>query len=277
MRIRRGWVTGVIMGGMLAITACTAPPGGAASPDGSGPAPISLPPAGAALDYQLSDAYTPADDVGIVVRDRTDPPDPQRYSICYLNAFQTQPGELDRWPDRLVLRGADRETIRDPDWPDEALVDVRQTDAVAGIVTAWIRSCADAGYDAVEFDNLDSYTRSDGLVSLDDATALAVALVRAAHEAGLAAGQKNVAEHAADLRRTAGFDFVVAEECGAYDECSAYTDAYGAAVLAIEYTDNLPRPFAALCADPAQPPTTTLRDRDLTTPDDPGYTFATCS
>lgn len=244
----------------------------------SEPAQPQPPPSAVPVDYQLGGAYPPDPRVGIVARDRSAVPADGVYSICYLNAFQTQPGERDEWPDGLVLRqdGAD---VMDPDWPDEALLDTRSDDgrrAIAERVGEWIDGCAAAGYDAVEFDNLDTYTRSDDLLRADDNLALATLLVERAHRAGLAAGQKNAAEDAERLRADAGFDFAVVEECAYYDECAAYTDVYGDAVVAIEYTDAIDRPFDDLCADPAMPASLVLRDRDLTTPGDADYAFEIC-
>jgi hypothetical protein len=256
---------------LLLLTGCTATDAPAA---GSWTAP----PAGAVPDYQLGGAYDPASEVGIVGRDRAADPADGVYSVCYVNGFQTQPGEFDLWDDDLLLQ-RDGAPVFDPDWPDEALVDTstpEQRERIAALVTPWIEGCADAGFDAVEFDNLDSYTRSDGALTLDGNLALATMLVDAAHDAGLAAGQKNAAEDAAVLHDQAGFDFAVTEECAAYRECSAYTDVYGEAVIDIEYTDELPRSFAEMCADEESPSSMVLRDRDLVTPDDDAYVFETC-
>lgn len=236
-----------------------------ASPAGAEQAAdVSLPPEGAAPDYQLGGPYNPADGL---------------YSICYVNALQTQPGELDAWPDDLLLHDADGAVVFDPDWPDEALVDTAtaaQRERIAATVSERIRGCADDGFDAVEFDNLDSYSRSDGLLSLEDNLDLAAALVDAAHDAGLAAGQKNAAEDAAALQAEAGFDFAVVEECAAYEECGAYAAVYGAHVVDIEYTDELPRPFAEMCADAASPESMVLRDRDLLPAGEDGHVFEVC-
>ena len=237
---------------------------------------VTLPPAGATPDYQLGGAYDPPAGVGIVARDRTAPPAGGIYSICYVNAFQTQPGELADWPVALLLTGESGDIVYDPDWPDEAIIDTRDAAGVAAMVTPWISGCADDGFDAVEFDNLDTYTRTDGALTRDDNLAVAQLLVQAAHEAGLAAGQKNAAEDASLLRDRAGFDFAVTEECAAYDECGAYTAVYGNAVIAIEYTENLPRPFATVCSADGIPRSIVLRDRDLTTPGNPAYVFETC-
>jgi hypothetical protein len=237
---------------------------------------IAVPPDGAP-DYQLGAAYRPPAGVSIVARDRSAPP-AGVYAICYVNGFQTQPGELNAWPDGVLLRTPDDAPVHDPDWPDEVLLDTRtpqQRSIILGVVTQWIGDCARNGYQAVEFDNLDSYTRTGGALRRDDAVELARGLVAAAHNSGLAAGQKNAAEDAAAFR-AAGFDFAVAEECAAYDECGAYTDVYGGHVVDIEYTDNLPRPFDAMCADAATPSSVVLRDRDLVAPEDPGYHFELC-
>lgn len=216
--------------------------------------------------------------MGIVGRDRSEIPADGVYSICYVNGFQTQPGELDEWPADLLLQN-DGEPVFDPDWPDEALLDTSTEDrreSIAEIVAPWIDGCADAGFQAVEFDNLDSYTRSDGALTLDDNLALASRLVDVAHDAGLAAGQKNAAEDAARLRERAGFDFAVVEECATYEECDAYTDVYGDQVIDIEYTDELPRPFTEMCDDDSSPASMVLRDRDLLPAGDDGHVFETC-
>lgn len=252
---------------------------GCAAMDAPGAEPWAAPPAGAQPDYQLGGAYDPAPEVAIVGRDRGAEPAEGVYSVCYVNGFQTQPGEFDLWDEDLLLQ-RDGVPVFDPDWPDEALVDtstVERRERIAALVTPWIDGCADAGFDAVEFDNLDSYTRSDGALTLDGNLALATMLVDAAHDAGLAAGQKNAAEDAAVLHDEAGFDFAVTEECAAYEECSAYTDVYGEAVIDIEYTDELPRSFAEMCADDESPASMVLRDRELVTPRDDGYAFETCA
>lgn len=240
---------------------------------------ITLPPAGAAPDYQLGGAYDPPAGVEIVARDRQAQPAEGLYSICYVNGFQTQPGERDLWPEELLLHDDSGALLVDAGWPDEVLLDTSTAstrDSIVDIIAPWIRECADAGFDAVEFDNLDSFTRSLGALASDDNTALAVALVQTAHAAGLAAGQKNAAELTAALHDEARFDFAVAEECAQFDECTSFTDVYGDHVIAVEYTDALRAPLADVCAEPDTPASTVLRDRDLVTPDDPDYVFELC-
>ncbi len=263
---------------MAALSAALSGCSAQTSPSRPDSASVTLPPPGAALDYQLGGSYAPVDGVGIVGRDRAADPAKGIYSICYINAFQTQPGALEDWPADLLLH-ADGGLVFDPDWPDEALVDTSTDDSrgrIAEIVTPWIVGCADEGFDAVEFDNLDSYTRSHGALDLDDNVALATALVDAAHSVGLAAGQKNAAEDAEALHERSGFDFALVEECAAYQECDAFTAVYGEHVVDIEYTDQLPRPFAEMCADASSPASMVLRDRELAPAGHAGHVFETC-
>ncbi|MEV5784236.1 endo alpha-1,4 polygalactosaminidase [Streptomyces sp. NPDC048448] len=207
----------------------------------SGPSPrtVRLPPLHAGFDYQIGGAYRPPSGVRIVSRDRTATPAPGLYNICYVNAFQVQPGEERQWPADLLLRDAHGKVVVDRDW-DEALLDIGTPDKrerVAARVGRWIDGCADKGFDAVEPDNYDSYTRSRHLLGADDATAFITLLSARAHARHLAIGQKNTAE-LAGLRARTGLDFAVAEECGEYDECGTYATAFHDRVVVIEYTDS---------------------------------------
>jgi hypothetical protein len=208
--------------------------------DGSGkPAAVRLPPRGAGFDYQIGGAYPPPEGVRVVSRDRSDSPARGLYNICYVNAFQAQPAERSSWPADLLLRDARGGLVIDEDW-DEPLLDIRtpaKRDRVAKRVNGWIDGCADKGFDAVEPDNYDSYTRSGGLLDTADATAFMALLSRHAHARHLAIAQKNTAELAGQRRR-AGLDFAVTEECGQYDECGVYAKAFDDRVVDVEYTDH---------------------------------------
>ena len=89
------------------------------------------PPANAEFDYQIGGDYPLPEGVTVVSRDwfSGDPaPDPA-YSICYVNAFQTQanepgvdrPDERSQLAESLVLT----ELGDDPHWGGEYLVDIR--------------------------------------------------------------------------------------------------------------------------------------------------------
>jgi hypothetical protein len=247
-------------------------------------AEVALPPTSGRFDYQLGTAYELDGGLDVVVRDATADP-AGAYDVCYVNGFQTQPGEADLWLDGnedLLLHDAAGELVVDPDWPDEYVLDPsteEQRDRILGLLGPVLTGCADDGFDAVEIDNLDTWTRftepRTGLIEREDALALAGSYIDLAHAAGLAIGQKNAAE-ATTAARELGFDFAVTEECAAYDECGSYTDVYGEHVLQIEYTDNLPDGFDAVCADPDRAPLTILRDRDLVGPDDEAYAYDQC-
>jgi Glycoside-hydrolase family GH114 len=239
------------------------------------------PAANGAFDYQLGGAYPPPAGTQIVTRDRTARPLADVYSICYVNAFQTQPGDLRWWRAHhrsLLLRRAGRE-VGDPGWPGEVLLDTssaRKRAGIARVIGRWIDGCARRGFQAVEPDNLDSWTRSHGRLTSVDNFALARRLIRRAHASGLAIGQKNAAEKTTSGRR-AGFDFAVAESCQVYDECDAYTDVYGAEVLEIEYADEGgERGFEAACRARGGTISINYRDHDLVTPRDPGYVDRAC-
>jgi hypothetical protein len=222
---------------------------------------VDPPPVHTDLDYQLGGATAVPAHVGIVVRDRRAAPAAGRYNVCYVNGFQTQPDERRFWEQRmrLVLRRDGRPVV-DEAW-GEWLLDIRTRQkrrALAKVVGHWTDRCAADGFDAVEYDNLDSFTRSHGLVERRHAIAFARLLVRRAHAAGLAAGQKNLAGY--DGSRI-GFDFAVAEECGRYRECHRYAASYGRRVLVIEYRA---RDFRRACRTHADTLAIVLRDRDLT-------------
>jgi hypothetical protein len=226
-----------------------------------------LPPTGTGFDYQLGGPSPPADGVGIVVRDRSAAPDPDRYSVCYLNAFQTQPGE-DAFPGSLLLHDDGGGRVEDPDWPGEFLLDVSapaKRQALLAIVGRWIDGCAERGFAAVDPDNLDSWTRSRGALTEDDAAATARLLVARAHADGLAIGQKNAAELTG---RDLGFDFAVTEDCAAYDECDVYAAVYDV-VLDVEYEGGCPDVPAGVAV--------VRRDLELTTPGSADYEFESCT
>ncbi|MCW2574534.1 MAG: uncharacterized protein JWR66_564, partial [Modestobacter sp.] len=173
-------------------------------------------------------------------------------------------------PGELLLRDSAGHLVEDPDWPGEFLLDVSSAQHRADVLAVlgpWIDGCAAAGFDAVEPDNLDSWTRSDGLLTAADA---ARAVVARAHAAGLAVAQTNAPElTGADL----GFDYAVAEDCQRSDECHTYTAAYGGAVLEVEYTAAA---FDRACRLRADTVSLVRRDVGVSVPGDPDYVAAWC-
>jgi hypothetical protein len=224
-------------------------------------AAVALPPVGAGFDYQIGGAYPLPAGVSVVSRDWRDPPAGD-YAVCYVNAFQQQPEEP--WPHAAVLW-----RFEDPDWPGEHPVDYSTGAArkrATRFVARRLRRCAAKGYRAVEYDNLDAWTRyPDAPNTRADTIAYAHRLIRRAHRSGLAAAQKNTVE----LHRV-GFDFAIAEECGRYRECGLYRRQFGQHVLAIEYRR---RDFTRTCRVFRS---AVLRDVDVSKPGEPGYRFDTC-
>jgi len=242
---------------------------------------VTLPPAGGQYDSQLGGAYPPPPGTTIVSRDREDAPAPGIYSICYVNAFQTQPQDADWWtknhPD-LLLTDATSHPVGDPNWPGEFLLDTgtpAKRTALLPIVGAWIDQCASDGFQAIEADNLDTYSRSDNALSIADNLAFAEALTARAHALGLAFGQKNGAE-LGTRGREIGFDFAITESCQVYDECDAYADVFGRHVLEIEYSDTPLAAFATSCAVRGSQISVIRRDRNLSMPGDAAYLYETC-
>ena len=263
----------------LLLCAAVAAPAGAAAP----------PPANAPFDYQIGGDYALPAGVSVVSRDWYLGSAPAgAYAICYVNAFQTQddePGvtrrdERSAWPRSLVLSGLGD----DPNWGGEYLVDIstaRKRKRAANWIQPMIRTCKRKGFEAVEYDNLDSWTRFDdtpreGDVPFGKADALAFAklLAKRAHRLGLAVGQKNTVELTRrQARGRIRFDFAIAEECGRYDECQDYRRVYGDRVVAIEYRRQ---DFDAACASVGASVAVVLRDRNVTRPGSGSYQYAAC-
>ncbi|GAB3597482.1 endo alpha-1,4 polygalactosaminidase [Angustibacter peucedani] len=246
-------------------------------------------PADATFDYQIGSAYRPRAGVDVVSRDWFEGrPMGRGYSICYVNAFQTQdddpsvdrPDERSRWPADLVLtRLGD-----DPSWGGEYLVDL-STSAKRSAAARWVQpmlqTCRRKGFQAVELDNLDSWTRFDGTplessVPFGQAQAVAYArlLTRAAHHLGLSVAQKNTPQLGRHVSREwIGFDLAVAEQCGRYAECRSYTYAFGNQVVDVEYDDV---GYRRACRDVGARIGVVRRDRDVTAPGSSTYRFAAC-
>lgn len=257
---------------LLALVGGVGGPARAAEPD--------APPLEVDVDYQLSGGYAVPEGTGIVVRDRLDDP-AGVYDICYVNGFQTQPGEL-RWWKRhhpgLLLR-RDGRLVRDPGWRDEVLLDTRTRDRrqrLTRVVGRWFERCADDGFDAVEPDNLDSFTRSRGLLSRESNLRLVASYVDRAHAAGLAIAQKNLAGLSGKRAKRIGFDFAVAEDCQVWSECARYRKAYGRHVLEIEYSDEGKETFRTACRRRGDLWAIVYRDRDLRRPSQKGYRHDAC-
>jgi hypothetical protein len=266
------------------------------SSDGDGPradpataASHAPPPANAGFDYQIAGDYPLPEGASVVSRDWYigEPAGDPAYSICYVNAFQTQanesgvdrPDERTNWPRKLILT----KLGDDPKWGGEYLVDVSSAQKrrrAARWVQQMIDGCAQKGFDAVEYDNLDSWTRFDGTplakkVPFGKRQALSYArlLAERAHAAGLAVGQKNTADINRAQSHKVGFDFAIAEECARYNECDRYQRVYGDRVIVIEYRRQ---DFDSACETVGDELSVVLRDRQVTLPGSRRYVYDAC-
>jgi hypothetical protein len=267
----------------LALAAALATPSACSSGPAARGEPVRRPPVAGAFDYQLGGPYPPAHNVRTVERDRTADPVPDKYNICYVNAFQTQPEQAHWWRQEhpnLLVRKAGR-TVQDPDWPGEYLLDTStptKRAALLKIVGPWLDGCARKGFDAVEPDNLDSWTRrgASDVLTRSGNVSFARLLVHRAHSDGLAIAQKNTPQLKSAGRTSIGFDFAVAEECEVYGECGRYTAAYGRSVIEIEYTDNGRAAYARACRSRSGKHSIILRDRDVVPKGTAGYSYSSC-
>jgi hypothetical protein len=278
---------------------------------GTGGGTVVLPPANGKFSYQLGGDYAPESGVQVVSRDRTAPSAGSGYyNICYVNLLQTQPDEegqstsnppygTTQWwvlnHPELLLADANGDVIVDEDW-NEALFDVRtavKRTALLNIQSAWFEDCQSDGYQAIEPDNLDAFSRSTGLITFAQTKEYLKLVVPFVHDLGLAIAQKNTSDSpngyggigSTFVDGSEGFDFASAEECAAYEECGGYTDEYGALVFEIEYTDNNPdqvrgsttkTAYQWICQDDGASRSIILRDRDVVLPGNSAYHYEEC-
>jgi hypothetical protein len=241
---------------------------------GTSSAAVTLPPLAAPWDYQIGGAYPPPSGVKIVSRDNADAAASGQYNICYINAFQVNPGLDGEWSGDLLLRDANGNKVIDPEWR-ETLLDIRTADKrtrVAAKIDGIIDNCASKGFQAVEPDNYDSYSRSKNLISTTQAQDYIKLLSGHAHAKGLAIAQKNTPDLAAN-RGANGLDFAVAEECGYYTECDAYTGPFGNRVVDVEYTNA---GLSKACASWRGTIGIVQRDQDVVPAGAGGYVRRTC-
>ena len=170
---------------------------------------VTLPPTHAGFDYQIGGAYTPAGrgPASSAATGRAAPA-AGLYNICYVNAFQAQPGE--REPVGLPTCCCATPTARSSSTRTGARrcsTSARRPSASGSPrkVNGWIDGCATKGYQAIEPDNYDSYTRSEKLLTAGDATGVHhPARPRHAHAEGLAIGAEEHRRAGRDSRRGPG-------------------------------------------------------------------------
>lgn len=154
--------------------------------------------------------------------------------ICYINAgaWEEWRDDADAYPEEII--GAAY-----PGWEGERFVDIRRLDLLEPILEARLDDCASKGFAAVDPDNVDTYDTETGFpLTKADQLAFNRWLAQAAHDRGLAVGQKNAPDLADDLAGL--FDFAVTEDCVVDNWCAEMEPyaALGKPVLMVEYTDR---------------------------------------
>jgi hypothetical protein len=122
-------------------------------------------------------------------------------------------------------------------WPGEKWLDIRQTSVLLPIMEARVQKCRQAGFDGVEWDNVDGYSNRTGFpLTYADQLTYDASLANLAHKYGMTVALKNDVEQLVDLAPY--FDYAVNEQCQQYNECGGYTTYFlnaGKTVFQVEY------------------------------------------
>lgn len=152
--------------------------------------------------------------------------------ICYFSV-----GTWEKWRDDASDFPSDVVGKSMPGWAGEKYVDVSKTAELMKIMNARFDLAVKKGCDAVDLDNMDTYTHKNTGFSMNKADQLRynIELAKSAHQRGLAVGLKNAVELVADL--VDHFDFTINEECFDYQECHMLRPfvAQGKPVLGVQY------------------------------------------
>jgi len=153
---------------------------------------------------------------------------------CYVSA-----GSVEDY--RHDVSGLPAEVIGTPlaGWPDERWLDVRRIELLAPVMRARMTDCADKGFDAIEFDNVDGWTHDTGFaITRADSLRYLRWLIREGHKRGLAVGLKNALGLIGPLADRV--DWALNEQCVEYDECGRYAPLVrrGVPVFVLEYSGN---------------------------------------
>jgi hypothetical protein len=158
-------------------------------------------------------------------------------AVCYVDVGTLEHGRSDfnQFPSSVVgpvVSG----------WPNEnwLLVTAANQSIILPIMkTRFVNWCQAKGFDAIEPDNIDSYTNSPGFpTTAADQLAYDEWLAQTAHSLGLAVFQKNDLDQIATLLPY--FDGLLDEECNKYSECAKLAPyvAAGKPVWNAEYAEN---------------------------------------
>jgi hypothetical protein len=152
------------------------------------------------------------------------------HAVCYVDAGTWEDFRPDAAAYPASVKGLSN------GWPGERWLDIRATGVLLPIIDARVAKCAAAGFDAVDFDNVDGYENDTGFpLTAAEQLTFNEDLAAMAHAQGLSAGLKNDTGQLSQLESS--FDFAINEQCARYGECDQY-DGWTAAhkaVVEVEY------------------------------------------
>lgn len=154
-----------------------------------------------------------------------------RRVVCYISAgtYEDWRPDTNAFPDSVVGNPLG-------DWPGEQWLDISKLKILGPIMENRIGLAAEKGCDAVDTDNVDSYTQDTGFsITPKEQIVYNKFLAKTAHGRDLAIGLKNDVDQIDEL--VDSFDFAVNEECFYYNECEKLDPfiGNGKAVFNIEY------------------------------------------
>lgn len=155
------------------------------------------------------------------------------YAICYVDAGTWESWRPDAGAFPTSLLG------KSNGWPGERWLDIRRPAAPLAIMARRVALCEHAGFQAVDFDNVDAYDNTTGFpLTFQEQVTYDRGLAALAHHDHMAVGLKNDGGQAKVLVRY--FDFAVDEQCVQYHSCgllSPFVRA-GKPVYDVEYAGS---------------------------------------
>jgi hypothetical protein len=125
-------------------------------------------------------------------------------------------------------------------WPGEQWLNVNDDKGQRTFILAElgkrVDKCVAAGFDGVEFDNVDGYANDTGFtIAAQTQEDFDKAIAALAHQKGLSVALKNDVDQVSDLAPY--FDYAVNEQCNEFSECDQYAPFLnqGKAVFNVEY------------------------------------------
>ena len=155
-----------------------------------------------------------------------------KHVICYIDVGTAENWRADNSSFPASVLGSSN------GWPGERWLDIRQLGILEPIMTARFQMCRNKGFDAIEPDNMDGYSKQQRIPAHRREPA---ELQRVGSRRGTFSGTGRLSE---ERRRTGRasfsryFDGALDEQCNQYHECSSFQPylAAGKPVLNAEYS-----------------------------------------